>query len=72
MNLTFDTYKRIYVRMTTRKTTKAERLKTTVVLSRDLWKRARIKAVEEETDLSTLIAKAIEAYLKGKARKERR
>jgi hypothetical protein len=58
--------------MTIRKTTKAGRLKTTVVLPRDLWKRARIKAVEEETDLSTLIAKAIEAYLKSKPRKERR
>jgi post-segregation antitoxin (ccd killing protein) len=58
--------------MTIRKTTKAERLKTTVVLPRDLWKRARIKAVEEETDLSTLIAKAIEAYLTSKPRKEQR
>jgi hypothetical protein len=57
--------------MTTRKTTKAERLKTTVVLPRDLWKRARIEAVEEETDLSTLIAKAIEAYLKSKPRRGR-
>jgi hypothetical protein len=69
--LTFSTYRRIYARMTIRETTRAERLKTTVVLPRDLWKRARIEAVEEETDLSTLIAKAIEAYLKGKPRKKR-
>ena len=72
MNLTLDTYRRIYVRMSTRKITKAERLKTTVVLPRDLWKRARLEAVEEETDLSTLIAKAIEAYLKSNPKKERR
>ena len=58
--------------MTTRKKAKVERLKTTVVLPRDLWKRARIEAVEEETDLSTLIAKTIEAYLKSKPRKVRR
>jgi len=58
--------------MSTRKITKAERLKTTVVLPRDLWKRARLEAVEEETDLSTLIAKAIEAYLKSNPKKERR
>ena len=72
MNLTLDTYRRIHVRMGTRKTTKADRLKTTIVLPRDLWKRARIEAVEEETDLSALIAKAIEEYLKSKPRKERR
>ncbi len=71
MNLTLGTYRRIYARMTARKTTNAQRLKTTVVLPRDLWKRARIEAVEEESDLSTLIAKAIEAYLKSKHRKER-
>jgi hypothetical protein len=57
--------------MTILKAIKEDRLKTTVVLPRDVWKRAKLRAIDEESDLSALIVKALEAYLKSKAGKER-
>lgn len=40
-----------------------ESIKTSVKLPRDLWKRARIQAIEEDLDLQDVLVKALEAYL---------
>jgi hypothetical protein len=40
--------------------------RTTVDLSKDLWKRAKIRAMDEGTDLKSVITAALEAYLKTK------
>ncbi len=47
---------------------KGERIKTSITLDRDLWKRAHIRALDEGMDLQDLVAKALEAYLKGGSR----
>ena len=41
-----------------------ERIKTTVGLSPSLWRRTRIRAVEERRDLQDVVADALELYLK--------
>lgn len=43
----------------------AETVKTTVVLPRHLWQAASIHAIEERTDLRTVVIQALEAYLKA-------
>lgn len=42
---------------------KLARIKTTIGLPEPLWKRARIRAVEEGRDLQDVVASALEAYL---------
>jgi predicted DNA-binding ribbon-helix-helix protein len=42
-----------------------EIVKTTIRLPRPLWDKLRHRAVDENTDLQTLVARALTAYLKG-------
>ena len=39
-------------------------VKTSLKLPRDLWKRAHIRALDEGSDLQTIIAEALKLYLK--------
>ena len=45
-------------------------VKTTMVLPRDLWKLAKIRAAEDESHLSKVVVKALEAYLAENAQLE--
>lgn len=47
---------------------KETRVKTTVELPESLWQAAKIKAVEQRTDLRQVIIAALETYLKVKAK----
>ena len=42
----------------------AETVKTSVKLPRSLWREARIRAIDEDTELQEIVARALEAYLK--------
>jgi hypothetical protein len=42
-------------------------LKTSMALPAELWTAARIRALQEGIDAQDLVARALEAYLKGKA-----
>jgi len=44
----------------------AEVVKTSVWLPADLWKRAKVRAVDERVDLRDVIIAALEAYLRPK------
>ena len=46
-----------------------ERMKTTMILPKDLWKRAKIRAMDDGIDLSGVVIAALEIYLKSKTRK---
>jgi len=48
----------------------SETVKTTMVLPKDLWKAAKIRAVEEDADLNGVVIAALEAYVKVKRREE--
>ena len=43
--------------------------KTTLKFDKDLHKRLRILAIEEETSMTALIEKAVQAYMAQKGRK---
>jgi len=43
---------------------KAGTVKTTVQLAEALWRRARIRAIEEDLDLQDIVSKALEEYLR--------
>jgi hypothetical protein len=45
--------------------TEGEIVKTTIRLPRPLWDKLRHRAVDQNTDLQTLVARALSAYLKG-------
>ncbi len=45
-------------------------MKTSVEIPDNLWKAAKIMAVEETKDLKTIIIEALEEYLKSKKKKE--
>jgi hypothetical protein len=45
-----------------------ENVKMTVAIPRALWKRSKLRAVEEERDLRELVIEALERYLAGKSR----
>lgn len=45
-------------------------VKTTVDLPEALWRTAKIRTIDERTDLRSVIIAALEAYLKTKPRKE--
>ncbi len=47
-----------------------EAVKTTMVLSEDLWKAAKIRAINEGIDLNQVVIAALESYLK-RTRKRR-
>jgi hypothetical protein len=51
--------------MTKDKTKAGDTLKTSFKLTRDLWKRAHVRAMDDGVDLQDLMVKALEAYLKG-------
>ena len=42
---------------------KKEVVKTSLALPRDLWRAARIRAMDEHKDLQSLVAAALELYL---------
>jgi hypothetical protein len=44
-------------------------VKMTVAIPRALWKRSKLRAVEEERDLREIVIEALERYLEGKSRK---
>jgi RNA polymerase-interacting CarD/CdnL/TRCF family regulator len=46
-----------------------EKVKMTVEVPRALWKRSKLRAVEEERDLRELVIEALERYLAEKSRK---
>jgi hypothetical protein len=47
--------------------------KTTIVIPRELWRRARVRAAEEDTGFGTVVIRALESYLAAKTpKKERR
>jgi hypothetical protein len=40
-------------------------VKTTVELPGELWRAAKIRAMDERADLRTVLIRALEAYLRG-------
>jgi predicted DNA binding CopG/RHH family protein len=48
---------------------RAESLKTSFLVSRQLWRRAKIRAMDEGIELQELISKAIEMYLERKPKR---
>jgi hypothetical protein len=44
-------------------------IKTTVELPENLWRAAKVRAVDERTDLRTIIIAALTAHMKTKPRK---
>ncbi len=47
-----------------------ETVKTTMILPKDLWKAAKIFAVNKGMDLNQVVIAALEAYLRIRPRKE--
>ena len=45
-------------------------VKTTVDLPEDLWKAAKVRAMDERSDLRSVIIAALEAYLKTKVKRK--
>ena len=43
-----------------------------MILPRKLWKRAKVRAMDDGTDLSGVVIAALEAHLKTKQGKEKR
>ena len=43
-------------------------VKTTVELPEPLWRAAKVRAMDERTDLRSVVIAALEAYLKGRKR----
>ena len=48
-----------------KKLSRSDVVKTSVALPRELWKRAHVRALDEDRDLQDVIASAIELYLKS-------
>ncbi len=46
-----------------------EKAKLTVEIPRDLWRRAKIRAAETDTDLRSVVIAALEAFLAAKRKK---
>ncbi|MEX2193120.1 MAG: hypothetical protein WD717_07055 [Nitrosarchaeum sp.] len=44
---------------------KIERVTTSIKVRPDVWKKAKIEAIKEDLDLSELVEKAIEAWVRG-------
>lgn len=49
----------------TKKDETEEAVKTSLKIPRRLWREARIRAMDENTDLQTIVSRALEAYLDG-------
>ncbi len=45
-------------------------VKTTMALPRDLWKRARVRAIDEDRDLQDVVVSAVEEYLRKPLRRQ--
>lgn len=45
-----------------------ETVKTSLRLPRDLWRKAKVRAMDEDKDLQDVIAEALAAFLKGGSR----
>ena len=58
-----DTRRPVYERAMS-KPRKAETVKTTIELPADLWRRARIRVLDERADFRRIVIAALEAYLK--------
>jgi hypothetical protein len=43
----------------------SDTVKTTVELPGELWRAAKIRAMDERTDLRTVLIRALERYLRG-------
>jgi len=43
-----------------------ERVTTSIKVRPEIWKKAKIEAIKEDIDLSELVEKAIEAWVKDK------
>lgn len=43
-----------------------DRVKTTLWLPRPLWRKAKIRAIDDGTDLRSVVIEALERYLKTK------
>ncbi len=52
-----------------KKVPEAQTVKTSVRLPRDLWREARILAMDENTELQIIVTRALEAYLKQRGGK---
>jgi hypothetical protein len=46
-----------------------ESLKTSFSISRQLWRRAKVRALDEGIELQELISRALELYLERKAKR---
>ena len=44
---------------------KVERTTTSIKIRPDVWKKAKIEAIKEDMDVSELVEKAIERWVKG-------
>jgi hypothetical protein len=47
----------------------SETAKLTVVVPRELWRRARVRAAETDVDLRTVVIRALEAFLASRPKK---
>jgi hypothetical protein len=47
------------------KTRQPETVKTSIRLPRELWRKAKVRALDEDKDLQDVIAEALAAFLKG-------
>lgn len=50
------------------KPARLKRVKTTLYLPEELWKAAKIRAIETNVDATDIVTKALERYLKKEAR----
>lgn len=46
--------------------TKVERTTTSIKIRPDVWKKAKIEAIKEDIDVSELVEKALEKWVKDK------
>lgn len=46
-------------------TDKVERVATSIKIDPEVWKKAKIEAIKHDLELSELVEKAIEAWIKG-------
>lgn len=52
------------------KAKEGQTVKTTVELPEELWRKAKIRAMDERSDLRSVIIDALEALLKQKSKRE--
>jgi hypothetical protein len=52
------------------KTSKGKTVKTTVELPEELWRTAKVRAMDERSDLRAVIIAALEAHLRTKPKRE--